>query len=54
MYADDTTLSCCLEDIKSINKQDVINKGTLINMKLENIELEVGCHSLLTMTSDLK
>ena len=26
MYADDTTLFCCLEDIKSINKQDVINE----------------------------
>ena len=25
MYADDTTLFCCLEDIKSINTQDVIN-----------------------------
>ena len=26
MYADDTTLFCCLEHIKSINKQDVINE----------------------------
>ena len=26
MYADDTTLFCCLEDIKNINKQDVINE----------------------------
>ena len=26
MYADDTTLFCCLEDIKSINKQPVINE----------------------------
>ena len=26
MYADDTTLLCCLDDIKSINKQDVINE----------------------------
>ena len=26
MYADDTTLFCCLEDIKSINNQDVINE----------------------------
>ena len=26
MYADNTTLFCCLEDIKSINKQDVINE----------------------------
>ena len=26
MYADDTTLFCCLEDIKSKNKQDVINE----------------------------
>ena len=26
MYADDTTLFCCLEDIKSINKQGVINE----------------------------
>ena len=26
MYADDTTLICCLENIKSINKQDVINE----------------------------
>ena len=26
MYADDTTLFCCLEDIKSITKQDVINE----------------------------
>ena len=26
MYADDTTLFCCLKDIKSINKQDVINE----------------------------
>ena len=26
MYADDTTLFCCLEDITSINKQDVINE----------------------------
>ena len=26
MYADDTTLVCCLEDIKNINKQDVINE----------------------------
>ena len=25
MYADDTTLFCCLEDIKSINKQGAIN-----------------------------
>ena len=26
MYADDTTLFCCLKNIKSINKQDVINE----------------------------
>ena len=26
MYADDTTLFCCLEDIKSMNIQDVINE----------------------------
>ena len=26
MYADDTTLFCCLEDIKSINKQHVSNE----------------------------
>ena len=26
MCADDTTLFCCLEDIKSINKQSVINE----------------------------
>ena len=26
MYADDTTLFCCLENIESINKQDVINE----------------------------
>ena len=26
IYTDDTTLFCCLEDIKSINKQDVINE----------------------------
>ena len=27
MYADDTTLFCCLEDIKSINKQGVFMTG---------------------------
>ena len=26
MYVDDTTLFCCLENNKSINKQDVINE----------------------------
>ena len=31
MYAGDTTLCCCLEYIKSMNKQEVINKQLLKN-----------------------
>ena len=40
MYADDTTLFCCLEDIDSVNKELVLNR------KLKNVHLWLSANKL--------
>ena len=40
MYADDTTLYCCLEDIDSVNKQQVLNN------KLKSVHLWLSANKL--------
>ena len=40
MYADDTTLYCCLEDIDSVNKEQVLNS------ELKSIHLWLSANKL--------